>query len=168
MKQRRELTWVPSLPGRDVSLANVGELRAAYCFTVEGEETINLGVHAAQSLGHSYFGSEHFLLGLTHELSAERMPRATRVLSSLAIDQADVWNTIVDIIGPGPSTHTLNDTLPLTLRARTVANRMRKRRGTREFDSIDILVGILKTKGSVGQLTLEKHGLISPGPLPSR
>lgn len=54
----------------------------------------------ANSLSHNYVGTEHLLLGLLREPEGT----ATRVLTSLGLELAQVRNSVLNLLGKSPST----------------------------------------------------------------
>lgn len=159
----RRITHAPAQRPRTAdAISDVKELKKRYHYTAEGLMALDLGIHACQSLGHSYFGTEHYLLGLTHELASQRLPRVTKVLIGLSIDPSEVWDYTVESIGTGTYTHQKNGRdLSLTPGAELTTGYIATRANNRPIDSINILEGLVEAPANVGGLILENFGINS-------
>ena len=87
-------------------------------FTEKANKALNLAVESAESLGHTYIGSEHMILGLLKEGSGV----AAEVLTKLGVRADTMESTIRQKVGSGSQTRlTIDDFTPRTssLRGRT-------------------------------------------------
>jgi ATP-dependent Clp protease ATP-binding subunit ClpC len=82
---------VEKLVGTGDNVMLLGEIP----FTPRAKKVLELAVEEAQSLGHTYVGTEHLLLGLLREEEGI----AARVLENIGVRIADVREEVVNLIG---------------------------------------------------------------------
>jgi ATP-dependent Clp protease ATP-binding subunit ClpC len=88
---RRVRTEVEKLVGTGDNIMLLGEIP----FTPRAKKVLELAVEEAQSMGHTYVGTEHLLLGLLREEEGI----AARVLENLGVKINDVREEVLNIIG---------------------------------------------------------------------
>ncbi len=69
-------------------------------FTAKANEALNLAISSAESLGHTYIGTEHVLMGLLREGSGV----ASIVLSQNGVTYEDIERKLIETVGSGSKT----------------------------------------------------------------
>ena len=69
-------------------------------FTAKANEALNLAITAAESLGHTYIGTEHVLMGLLREGSGV----ATIVLTQNGVTYEEIERRLIETVGSGSKT----------------------------------------------------------------
>ncbi len=90
---RKVRSEVEKLVGTGDNVMLLGEIP----FTPRAKKVLELAVEEAQSMNHSYVGTEHLLLGLLREEEGI----AARVLENLGVRIADVREEIINLMGDG-------------------------------------------------------------------
>ena len=89
-------------------------------FTEKANNAVNAAIEAAQSMGHSYIGSEHILVGLL----SEKDSAACRILEDAGADREKIAEQIVSTIGKkSPTVLSIRDFTPRTKRILQLAVR---------------------------------------------
>ena len=70
-------------------------------FTEKANEALNLAIHAAETLGHTYIGTEHIVLGLLREGTGV----AATVLGEHGVTAANFEEKIIELESSGAPTH---------------------------------------------------------------
>ncbi|MDR3128424.1 MAG: ATP-dependent Clp protease ATP-binding subunit ClpC, partial [Bifidobacteriaceae bacterium] len=125
-------------------------------FTESARNAISLAQQEAQSLGHSFIGTEHLLLGLLQE----KQGLAGRALLSMGVTPDKLRSEIIDLIGTGNAAPA--NRLPFTPRVKTVLDSSLKESLTFNHGHIGtehILLGILNEGEGVGVQALLKLGI---------
>jgi ATP-dependent Clp protease ATP-binding subunit ClpC len=128
-------------------------------FTDRARQVIVLAQEEARRLNHNYIGTEHLLLGLTHEdagLAAQAMAR-------LDIEPDSVRRKVEEIVGQGMGEQT--GQIPFTPRAKKVLEHSFREALQLNHDHIGtehILLGLMREEQGVAAQVLESLG----GPLP--
>ncbi len=124
-------------------------------FTDRARRVVVLAQEEARMLNHNYIGTEHLLLGLSHEGQGV----AAKTLESLGIGLEAVRQQVEEIIGPGsqpPSGH-----IPFTTRARQSLELARHESagpGRNSTDTDHILLGLLGVPDSAAARILVNLG----------
>ena len=127
-------------------------------FTSTALGAIRLAQENAASLGHSYVGSEHLLLGLA---SQEFSPAAC-ALSRAGADRGTLRSAIAQLVGVGVPARTIHQGLtPNCCRAIQTAAGESSRLGQRAINSEHLLLGLLSEKDSGAGRLLEDCGVDS-------
>ena len=124
-------------------------------FTDRGRRVIVLAQEEARLLNHDYIGTEHLLLGLTHEEEGV----AARALTELGISLEAVRAQVEEIIGQGQSAPTGH--IPFTPRAKKVLElslREALQLGHNYIGTEHILLGLIREGEGVGAQVLVKLG----------
>jgi hypothetical protein len=120
-------------------------------FTDRARRVVVLAQEEARMLNHNYIGTEHILLGLSHEGEGV----AAKALESLGISLDAVRQQVEEIIGPGqqaPSGH-----IPFTPRTKKVLELSRRemsRLGHNYVGTEHILLGLIREGDGVGAQVL--------------
>jgi ATP-dependent Clp protease ATP-binding subunit ClpC len=93
---RKLRTEVEKLVGTGDNVMLLGEIP----FTPRAKKVLELAVEEAQSMGHTYVGTEHLLLGLLREEEGI----AARVLENLGVRINDVREEVINLMGEGSET----------------------------------------------------------------
>ncbi len=125
-------------------------------FTPKAKEALSLAQQSAASLGHSYLGSEHLLLGLIKEGSGA----AAAALSSNGITEEKVLNQISAMLdtAPGAPVATLEFT-PRTRRILQISAMEAAKSNLSAIGTEHILLGILKEGNNVACTILASLGV---------
>jgi hypothetical protein len=124
-------------------------------FTDRGRRVIVLAQEEARLLNHNYIGTEHLLLGLTHEEEGV----AARALTELGISLEAVRAQVEEIIGQGQSAPTGH--IPFTPRAKKVLElslREALQLGHNYIGTEHILLGLIREGEGVAAQVLVKLG----------
>jgi Clp amino terminal domain, pathogenicity island component len=124
-------------------------------FTDRGRRVIVLAQEEARLLNHDYIGTEHLLLGLTHEEEGV----AARALTELGISLETVRAQVEEIIGRGQSAPTGH--IPFTPRAKKVLElslREALQLGHNYIGTEHILLGLIREGEGVAAQLLVKLG----------
>ncbi|HHZ06008.1 MAG TPA: ATP-dependent Clp protease ATP-binding subunit [Clostridiales bacterium] len=125
-------------------------------FTEKASKAVNLGIESAQSLGHTYIGTEHILLGLLQESSSV----AYTALEESGVTFERVENTIKDKIGVGSVTKlTPQDLTPRSKRTLQMAVMIASRIGHNYVGTEHILVALLEDGDSYAVAILREIGV---------
>jgi ATP-dependent Clp protease ATP-binding subunit ClpC len=68
-------------------------------YTTRAKRALQLANTAAATLGHSYIGTEHILLGLLDEKSGP----AAQILTTMGVTAAGVRRELLAVLGPPPA-----------------------------------------------------------------
>jgi ATP-dependent Clp protease ATP-binding subunit ClpC len=125
-------------------------------FTDRARRVVVLAQEEARKLGHDYVGTEHLLLGLTHEGVGGL---AAKVLESLGIGPETVRQRVSEVVGQGeqaPSGH-----IPFTEQAKGVlqsALQESRDLGHNYIGTEHLLLGLLREADGVGAQVLTGLG----------
>jgi ATP-dependent Clp protease ATP-binding subunit ClpA len=120
-------------------------------FTERTQRALACGQEEAQRFGHTYFGTEHLLLGLVREKDGI----AARVLSEFGIQTPKVRAAIEAIVGRGQPAP--GHEIGLTPRAKQAIERSvdeARQRDHRSIDTAHLLLGLLRVEGSMASEVL--------------
>ena len=129
-------------------------MRNSVRFTDRASSAIKAARDAAASLGHSYVGTEHLLLGV----AAETDGLGARVLSSLGLNMAKLTRAAVEVSGSGAPG---GPEQGLTANGRSAlehASQDARRLGHGYVGTEHILLGVLRVPGCAGVRALELAG----------
>ena len=129
-------------------------MRNSVRFTDRASSAIKAARDAAASLGHSYVGTEHLLLGVASETDG----LGARVLSSLGLNMAKLTRAAVAVSGAGAPG---GPEQGLTANGRSAlehASQDAKRLGHGYVGTEHILLGVLRVPGCAGVRALEQAG----------
>jgi ATP-dependent Clp protease ATP-binding subunit ClpC len=122
-------------------------------FTDHARQVIVFAQEESRQLKHNYIGTEHILLGLTHEQAG----LAAQVLQSLGVTLDGVREQVVQAVGPGEEVTA--GQIPFTPRAKKVlelALRESLSLGDDYIDTEHILLGLIRESESVsGRILLD-------------
>jgi ATP-dependent Clp protease ATP-binding subunit ClpC len=124
-------------------------------FTDRARRVIVLAQEEARRLDHNYIGTEHLLLGLSHE--AEGV--GARTLESLGVSLDAVRNQVEEIVGRGGAS--VPGDIPFTPRAKKVLElslREAQRLGHNHIGTEHILLGLLREGDGVAAQVLVNLG----------
>lgn len=125
-------------------------------FTEKANKALNLAVESAESLGHTYIGSEHMILGLLKEGSGV----AAEVLTKLGISADTMESTIRQKVGNGSQTRlTIDDFTPRSKRILQIAVMEASRLGHNYVGTEHLLIAILEEGDSYGVRFLNALGV---------
>lgn len=162
MGHRRVIDMKSNTASTDARLRTVKDLMGAYPFgAAEVLPLVHLGHQSANQLGHNYFGSEHYLLGLTHPSAAKRVPRLAKVTTALAIEPALLRGRITEIIGPGSAGPIDEAHMLVTHDSVRCADSMLRESVSGEITLSDMIVSLLIDKNSVAAQVLAMQGVTS-------
>lgn len=125
-------------------------------FTDEARRVVVLAQEEARGLDHALIGTEHLLLGLVHEPSAE----ATHVLDELDVDVHGLRHAVHAVVGRGSEPSPSH--LPFTRQAKEsleLALRESLQLGHREIRPTHILLGLLREGDGVAVTVLTRQGV---------
>lgn len=132
-------------------------------FTPAAEKALNQSLYLARSLGHTYIGTEHILLGLISEKDCV----AARILSLRGITQEKIRSALLTLVGSGIPTRISPD--DLTPRARAVIERAAycaMKAGQGRIGTEHLLLGITEeTECCAARLLIAQQ--VTPGELRS-
>lgn len=125
-------------------------------FTEKANKALNLAVESAESLGHTYIGSEHMILGLLKEGSGV----AAEVLTKLGVHADTMESTIRQKVGSGSQTRlTIDDFTPRSKRILQIAVMEASRLGHNYVGTEHLLIAILEEGDSYGVRFLSMLGV---------
>ncbi len=125
-------------------------------FTEKANKALNLAVESAESLGHTYIGSEHMILGLLKEGSGV----AAEVLTKLGVRADTMESTIRQKVGSGSQTRlTIDDFTPRSKRILQIAVMEASRLGHNYVGTEHLLIAILEEGDSYGVRFLSMLGV---------
>jgi ATP-dependent Clp protease ATP-binding subunit ClpC len=122
-------------------------------FTKHARRVVVLAQEDARRLNHAYIGTEHLLLGLTHD----GVGLAAQVLASLGVTHEVVYRQVEELIGRGkeePSGH-----IPFTPRVKTILElslREAQQLGDDGIDTQHLLLGLISEGNGVAAKVLLK------------
>lgn len=159
MGQRRSVTYTTDLERRRKP-RTLKELKGAYPFSDQAIVALHLGHQAVGQFGHASFGSEHFLLGLTHRRSVDRIPQITPIISRLALSTDEIWAKTEQAIGHGSSQRIDESELAITPSVVRCADSMEHEAGdARRIDIVDMMTGLVNNRESVAAMILAVYGV---------
>lgn len=123
-------------------------------FTQKANIAVNLGIEIAQSLSHTWVGSEHILLGLLKEGSGV----AWAALENENIDFQKVYDLTKEKIGSGnnPVKLTINDFTPRAKHVIELSNAVRAKLGNSYIGTEHLLLALLEDEDSYAVTFLEE------------
>lgn len=125
-------------------------------FTEKAEKALNNSVHIAESLGHTYIGSEHILLSITKESDSA----AAIILSKSGVSYEKLLETVKEYSGIGTkSILTPKDMTPRCRRIVENSYRISIRYGAVKIGTEHILLSIMEEKESIGMKILTLSGI---------
>ncbi len=126
-------------------------------FTQKANIAVNLGIEIAQSLSHTWVGSEHILLGLLKEGSGV----AAAALESENVDFGKVLELTKEKIGSGnnPVRLTINDFTPRAKHVIEMSNAVRAKLGNSYIGTEHLLLALLEDGDSYAVAFLEELGV---------
>lgn len=126
-------------------------------FTQKANLAVNFGIEIAQSLSHTWVGSEHILLGLLKEGSGV----AAEALSSENVDFRKVYELAKEKIGSGnsPVRLTINDFTPRAKHVIEMSNVVRAKLGNSYIGTEHLLIALLEDEDSYAVAFLEELGV---------
>ena len=122
-------------------------------FTKHARRVVVMAQEDARRLNHAYIGTEHLLLGLTHD----GVGLAAQVLASLGVTHDVVYRQVEELIGRGkeePSGH-----IPFTPRVKTILElslREAQQLGDDGIDTQHLLLGLISEGNGVATKVLVK------------
>jgi len=124
-------------------------------FTEKAEKVLNGAASIAESLGHTYIGSEHLLLSITKE----RDCNAAAILIKRGVQYDKVLEVIKEFSGVGVKSHlTPKDMTPRTRRIVEGAYKISIRYGALRIGTDHLLLAILEEKECIGARVLTIAG----------
>ena len=125
-------------------------------FTEKANNAVNAAIEAAQSMGHSYIGSEHILVGLL----SEKDSAACRILEDAGADREKIAEQIVSTIGKkSPTVLSIRDFTPRTKRILQLAVRHAAQLGNSYVGTEHILIALMSDRGSYANRFLSETGV---------
>ena len=125
-------------------------------FTEKANNAVNAAIEAAQSMGHSYIGSEHILVGLL----SEKDSAACRILEGAGADKEKIIDRIVGTIGKkSPTVLSIRDFTPRTKRIIQLAVRQAAQLGNSYVGTEHILIALMSDRGSYATRFLSETGV---------
>ena len=125
-------------------------------FTQKAQSTLNKAMSEAGSLGHSYIGSEHLLLGL----ASERDSIASRILLARGLSPTVIKSSIIEIMGEGEKCKV--NARDLTEHAHSIIERsaaVAQRKGCTYIGTEHLLTALLEENGCMGVKIIEASGI---------
>ena len=129
-------------------------MRNSVRFTDRASAAIKAARDAAASLGHSYVGTEHLLLGV----AAETEGLGARVLSSHGLDMARLTRAAIAVSGAGAPGGPEQGLSANGRSALELASQDARRLGHGYVGTEHILLGVLEVPGCAGMRMLERAG----------
>ena len=124
-------------------------------FTEKAEKVLNNTIPLAQSLGHTYIGSEHILLAL----AKEPMSLSSIFLQKQGIDAKKVENAIKVYAGSGQKSHlTPTDMTPRCRKLLELSHKNAQKYNNAKIGTEHILLSILEERECVARKLLEHLG----------
>ncbi len=125
-------------------------------FTEKAEKALNNSAHIAESLGHTYIGSEHILLSIAKEADSA----AALILSRNGINYEKLISTVKEYSGIGTkSSLTPKDMTPRCRRIVENSYRISVRYGALKIGTEHILLSIMEEKECIGTKILTLTGV---------
>ncbi len=125
-------------------------------FTEKAEKALNGAVSIAETLGHTYIGSEHILLSLL----SEKTSSASIILNKCGSNYEKIKNTVKDYSGFGiKSSLTPKDMTPRSRKIVENSYKISLRYGASKIGTEHLLLSILEEKESVGVKILTLAGV---------
>ncbi len=125
-------------------------------FTEKAEKALNNSAHIAESLGHTYIGSEHILLSIAKENDSA----ASLILSKNGVNYEKLADTVKEYSGIGTkSSLTPKDMTPRCRRIVENSYRISVRYGALKIGTEHILLSIMEEKESIGMKILTLTGI---------
>ena len=129
-------------------------------FTEKAEKALNNSAHIAETLGHTYIGSEHILLSIAKESDSA----ASLILSKNGVSYEKLVDTVKEYSGIGTkSTLTPKDMTPRCRRVVENSYRISVRYGALKIGTEHILLSILEEKECIGMKILALTGADTVG-----
>ena len=125
-------------------------------FTEKAEKALNNSAHIAESLGHTYIGSEHVLLSIANESDSA----AALILSKNGVNYEKLINTVKEYSGIG--TKSVLSPKDMTPRCRRIVEnsyRISVRYGALKIGTEHILLSIMEEKDSIAMKILALTGI---------
>ncbi len=127
-------------------------------YTKKCRETLKYAVNCAESLGHTYIGSEHILLGILKEGTST----AAMILSQNKVDYKKAESVVVSIVGKGTPLKIHSDAFtPCAKRIINGAFKLSASLGFRQAGTEHILLLTLRQSGCSALLVLKELGVDS-------
>lgn len=125
-------------------------------FTEKAEKALNNSANIAESLGHTYIGSEHILLSISKESDSA----AALILAKNGVSYEKLINTVKEYSGIGTkSTLSPKDMTPRCRRIVENSYRISVRYGALKIGTEHILLSIMEEKESIGMKILTLTGV---------
>ena len=129
-------------------------------FTEKANEALNLAIHAAETLGHTYIGTEHIVLGLLREGTGV----AATVLAERGVTAAAYEEKIIELESSGVPTHlTPEDFTPRSKKTMQMAVANAAALGHGYVGTEHILMAIAQDSNSVSVRLLSGFGVSPDG-----
>ena len=124
-------------------------------FTEKAEKALNNAIPIAQSLGHTYIGTEHILLAL----SKEKMSLASAFLQKQGIDSKRIEESIKTYAGNGPKSRlTPSDMTPRCRKILELSYKNAQKHAATKIGTEHILLSIAEERECVARKLLEHLG----------
>jgi len=128
-------------------------------FTEKAEKALNNAIPIAQSLGHTYIGTEHILLAL----SREKMSLASTFLQKQGIDYKKIEQSIRIYAGNGPKSRlTPTDMTPRCRKILELSYKNSQKHGASKIGTEHILLAIVEERECIARKILEHLGVDIP------
>lgn len=126
-------------------------------YTPQAQEALGLAVGVADSLNHSYVGTEHLLIGLLQEGTGV----AAKVLEENGVEEDRVMELVSQLIAPNPSVQTADRTTYTPRARRVIENSYREavRFKASQIGTEHILIAILREGDCVASRLLNTMGI---------
>ncbi len=124
-------------------------------FTEKAEKTLNYAVEVAESMGHTYIGSEHALISLLKDKSS----CSAILLNKSGIKSEAVYTAVKEFSGTGTKTSlTAKDTTPRFRRIIETAYKAAQKYSSEKIGTEHILIALLSEHGSTAERILISLG----------
>ena len=124
-------------------------------FTEKGERALNDAVKIAESLGHTYIGSEHILIAL----SSDSLSCSFAILSRCGVTKSKVEGAVKEFSGTGAKTSlSAADMSPRCKRIIEISYKHSIKYSSQKIGTEHMLMALLEQKDSVGYKILERLG----------
>ena len=124
-------------------------------YTKKAEKALLYAKESAQSLGHSYIGTEHLLWGLAKEGTGV----AASVLMLHNVSAENIGEKIIELIGRGEGSNTALSYTPRTKRVLELSYAETRRMGQNFIGTEHILIGMMREGESVAVRILSELGV---------
>ena len=126
-------------------------------FSEKANKAMNLGIEDAERMSHTWFGSEHILLGILKEGTSA----ACRLLEEAGLEYDDAREDVKEMLGEGnnPVSITPRDFTPRAKRTLQVANAERAALKTSYIGTEHLLLALLEDDDSYACAIMKKHGI---------